>query len=509
MKISGMSAAAASAVAVSVALFLAVSAPLRAQEPRTLGGEQTVQGGGESRELSVESVDLERLHGLMRAAEEGLAYVPGELLVRFKPGMSVEGQAGALRVLSLPSGASRSRWIGDILHVRSQDLDDPEHAAKLLESQPEVLYAHPNYLMHLTKTPNDPLYSEQWNMGAINLPQAWDINPGSRSDVVVAVIDSGLTTGEGTFGLRLWAGPTGFRTFGVPFARTADFAHDRVVNGRDFVFGVTPLFDAVGHGTHVAGTVAQQTDNALGYAGVAYSATIMPLKVCIGYWDLQIYMGIVGEPGFVDTSFTGGCPTDAVVAALRYAADQGAEVANMSLGGSTATPAYLDALRYAVGKGTFVAMAAGNEALVGNPTAYPASYAAQVAGAVAVGAVNRALVRSNYSNFGSYVEIAAPGGDSQNRIWQVHPNPADIDSDLLVPRFDRYVGVGLAGTSMASPHIAGVAALLYSQGITDPAAIEAAMTRFATDLGSAGRDDDFGHGLVDARATLRGLGVAR
>jgi serine protease len=88
-------------------------------------------------------------------------------------------------------------------------------------------------------------------------------------------------------------------------------------------------------------------------------------------------------------------------------------------------------------------------------------------------------------------------------------NQADLNPFLLSPRFDRYVERGLQGTSMAAPHVAGVAALLYSQGITNPAAIEAALKRFARDLGPPGCDDEYGYGLVDARAALRGLGVVR
>jgi serine protease len=107
------------------------------------------------------------------------------------------------------------------------------------------------------------------------------------------------------------------------------------------------------------------------------------------------------------------------------------------------------------------------------------------------------------------VELAAPGGDSSGYVWQVVPWSSDLSTSLSSPRYDRYTSGGKSGTSMATPHVAGVAALLYNQGVTKPAAIEAALKRFARDLGPAGRDDEYGYGLVDARATLRGLGVAR
>lgn len=96
-----------------------------------------------------------------------------------------------------------------------------------------------------------------------------------------------------------------------------------------------------------------------------------------------------------------------------------------------------------------------------------------------------------------------------NDVWQVGPLQADLRFQLLSPRFERYQPYGVSGTSMAAPHISGVAALVYSQGITRPAAIETALKRYARDLGATGRDDEYGYGLVDARATLRGMGVAK
>jgi serine protease len=167
-----------------------------------------------------------------------------------------------------------------------------------------------------------------------------------------------------------------------------------------------------------------------------------------------------------------------------------------------------------VSRGAFVAIAGGNDAEEGNPPSYPAVYAADFAGAMSVAAVAPSLRRARYSNTGSYIEIAAPGGSlygpDSEQVWQMLPNAADLGFfPRLSPSFSRYDPGFLAGTSMASPHVAAVAALLYSQGITNPAAIEAAIKRFARDLGAPGRDDEFGYGLVDARAALRGMGVVR
>jgi serine protease len=470
----------------------------------------------EAEPIRFEAQNHERTVALAEALANGLPYVPGELLVRFRPGAEPREQASVLRLLRTEVRPENSRWIGDLLHLSGLDQVNPVQMAETLQRQPEVLYAQPNFIRPLKSVPNDPNYTQQWHFDAINLPRAWDINPGGRSEIIVAVLDSGLTTTTDTFAARIWTGRN-FQLFAVPFSRASDFDHARVRQGREFGFSwVTPngeslLFDAGGHGSHVAGTISQHTNNQLGFAGVAYATTLLPLKVCTSYWDLQLQFGARGIPGIV-SPFAGGCSDDAMTEALRYAADNGARIINISIGGPGAAPAVAEALRYAVGRGAFVAIAAGNEALDGNPTSYPAAYAQEIDGVVAVGAVNRALTRARYSNFGPYVELVAPGGDdgpSANDVWQVGPLQSDLRFELLSPRFDRYQSLGLSGTSMAAPHVAGVAALLYSQGITSPAAIEAALKKFARDLGPSGRDDEYGFGLIDARAALRGMGVVR
>ena len=462
----------------------------------------------------------QRLEALVSAFREGRSYVPGEVLVQFRSGVPQVAQLSALRVLRADTTRSQFEWIGDTLRMSGLVGEDPERAAQILERQPEVLFAQPNYIRSLHAIPNDTFYSSQWHMDLIQMPQAWEINRSAAANVTVAVLDSGFTNVQGTFGFRVWNGSS-FGIFGVSFAPASDFDHSRIRAGSEFTLtgpwstagGQPLLWDAVGHGTHVAGTIAEQTNNASGYAGIANGATLLPVKVCFGAWDLQLALATVGLPGRVAPD-VGGCTDDSIAQGIRYAADNGAKIINLSAGGPTASPLALEALRYAVQRGAFVAISAGNSGHTGNPTNYPAAYAAQLDGVVSVASVTRNRERAFYSTFGPSVELAAPGGAGDagpvNDVWQVHPDENDLDiTRRVAPTFTRYVGKNMAGTSMASPHVAGVAALMYSQGINNPAAIESALKQFAVDLGHAGRDDEYGHGLIDARRSLRGLGVAK
>ncbi|PWT81532.1 MAG: hypothetical protein C5B57_10235, partial [Blastocatellia bacterium] len=220
-----------------------------------------------------------------------------------------------------------------------------------------------------------------------------------------------------------------------------------------------------------------------------------------------------------------------VARGIRYAVDNGAKVLNLSLGregppdcGTRPTagcaPAVEDAVKYAVSKGAFLAFAAGNEFEEGNPTEVFAEIASRVGGAVSVAAIDRSKNHAWYSNTGSWVELAAPGGSfrgfpASGGILQQTLHPDFVETFLepvarfTAPRFDVLAYVYYTGTSQATPHVSGVAAMLMQQGITNPAAIEAALEKFATDLGDSGRDPVFGYGLIEARNTLRGLGLTK
>jgi serine protease len=373
--------------------------------------------------------------------------------------------------------------------------------------------------MHPMFVPNDPLYAEQWNFPAIDMERAWDLNPGAAPSIVVAVIDSGVAYRNAVLrrNIPAWRGTDGVTVFSfpalgtvdIPFAAAPDLAGpDRFVAPRDFIWNDTDPLDLDGHGTHVAGTIGQLTNNSVGVAGMAFNVRIMPVKVIDSIWD-----DILGSP------FEG---TDDVVArGVHYAVDNGAKVLNLSIGrAGPPSPLLQEAIVYATSHGAFVAIAAGNDFEDGNPTEWPAAYAPSIQGAVAVGAIGRDRQRAYYSSTGPYVELVAPGGNQRiggttAGILQQTYDFAFVDTYVNgptrygPPRFDIFSYQFLQGTSMSTPHVAGFAALLMQQGITSPDAIEAAMEKFATDLGPAGMDPQYGYGLINPRASLRGLGLAK
>lgn len=451
------------------------------------------------------------------AAERKLAYMPGQVLVKFRSNVGRAGQQRALANVGSQPNITGATWIGDVALIKDPVELDSEVLAQQLRAQPEVLYAEPNYLQHTMSDPNDPSYAlRQTNFSTIGMSRAWDISAGGSSSLIVAVVDTGVTTVPvQTLPVSTWNG-SAIVPYAAPIGMSTDFDASRFVSPRDFTISASNppaiAIDTDGHGTHTASTIGENSNNNFSLAGIAYNVKIMPLKACQSYWDVQFARSAAGTPGFAPAN-SGGCPTAATSAAVRFAADNGAKIINYSIGGNSVSQTMQDAMNYAVSKGVFVAISNGNDFEDGNLPSYPAAYASAINGAMAVAATNSQERRSYYSTTGSYTEIAAPGGDSRVGILIFQTTLRVSDSNeaagVIFPRFDRYDEVGYQGTSMAAPHVAGIAALIMSRGVTDPAQIESILRQSAKDIGTAGRDNEFGFGLVQPFRALFGQGIRR
>jgi serine protease len=306
--------------------------------------------------------------------------------------------------------------------------------------------------------PNDPKYKFQWHMRQIGMPEAWKLEDGA--DVVVAVLDTGVA----------------YEKYGR-FHEVEDLAGTTYVDPYDFVDNDKHANDEHGHGTHVSGTIAQRTNNGVGVAGVARNAKIMPLKV----------LGANGSGSVAG-----------IADAIRYAADHGADVINMSLGGPFPSRVMKKAVEYAYKKGVVIVAAAGNESR--NKVGYPAGYP----GVIAVAATQFDEATTFYSNSGKDVDIAAPGGNTQ--VDQNGDGMPDgvLQNTIVIRDPTKSDYFGFMGTSMASPHVAGVAALVVAQGVTDPAAVEKILVETARQpTAQKYVRDRYGAGIVDAPAAIR------
>jgi serine protease len=464
-----------------------------------------------------------------RIGASAAPYTPGKVIVKFKDGVSATARAAAMSRVTPAARATLTSTRPAHANFDLVDIaaaEDAEAAAQALRQSADVEYAQAAYRVRPRSVPNDKFYPLQWNLPLIDLERAWDIQPAAAGAMTIAVLDSGIAFTDATVTANAYAFTdeegTLYPALGeitLRFVAATELgASSRFVDPYDFIWNDEMPVDMDGHGTHVSGTLGQLTNNALtgtgdttnggGTAGVAFNVKLMPVKVIDGAWDV-----IFGSPN---------AGTDDVVArGIRYATDHGANVINMSIGRTgPSSPVVEDAIRYAVSQGVFVAIAGGNGFDEGNDTEVIAEIASRVAGAVSVAAVTRSKGHASYSTTGSWIELAAPGGSfdqggAQDGVLQQTLDLDLVDRFLLppsrysMPRFDALAYYYFVGTSQATPHVSGVAAMLMQQGITSPAAVESALQRFAVDLGESGRDATFGFGLVSARAALRGLGLAR
>jgi type VII secretion-associated serine protease mycosin len=317
---------------------------------------------------------------------------------------------------------------------------DKPTAAKLIKQGQSASHAvgvELDAVVSATAVPSgtDPYRTQQWDLGKISAGDAWTRSTGAG--VTVAVLDTGVD------------------------ASHPDLA-GKVLTGYDVLTGKSGVStDPAGHGTHVAGTIAAVTGNGVGVASVAPDARILPIRV----------LGADGK-GYMSDTATG----------IVYAADHGANVINMSLGGSAQVAAVTNAIAYARSKGVVVVAAAGNSRADGSPTSWPGADP----GVIGVAATDSTDQVASYSNAGSYVDVAAPGSSIASTY------PVALGSYVF-----------MSGTSMASPHVAALAALIdaYRPGLS-PEQVEKAIESTAVDLGPSGRDNDYGYGRINAVAAL-------
>ncbi len=334
----------------------------------------------------------------------------------------------------------------------------PEMLSKLtkaLTAEEEIEYAEPNFLYQAYFKPNDPMYESQWHMRMLNMEKAWELAAGEGA--VVAIIDTGVAYED-------------YKDKKGTYHRVSDLAQTKFVPGYDFIDDDEHANDDNSHGTHVTGTVAQSTHNKVGVAGVAYKASIMPLKVLSKY----------GYGNIAD-----------IAEAIVFAADHGAHVINMSLGGGGESKLMREAIEYAYKKGVTIICAAGNEGRSG--ASYPAAYPY----AIGVSSVGPDGELAPYSNYGKGVDIAAPGGNTRvKREYGVLQNTIGR-SDPTKDSYEYF-----QGTSMASPHVAGVAALIVSAGVKDPAKVEEILLKTATKKDDVSK---YGAGIVNAETALNAV----
>ncbi|WP_456845005.1 S8 family serine peptidase, partial [Cellulomonas sp. P5_C6] len=359
-------------------------------------------------------------------------YAPGHVLVRFADSTTSSQQRSALSSV----GGSREGTIAGtgFVEVAVGD-DDPQTVADALADDPRVAEVQVDHVRHATAWTNDPLLSYTWPyMDLTRMPRAWDVSTGSG--VVVAVLDTGVSA-------------------------THEDLTGSVLPGIDLVDGDSDATDEHGHGTLVAGIVAAHGNNGKGIAGTAYGAKILPVRVL---------------------DETGNGNDETIAEGISWAVAHGADVINLSLGGPEVAPLLRSAIVSAVAAGVVVVAAAGND---GTETPFfPAAYAPDIDGLLAVGATDDDGALTSFSSWGDWVSLTAPG-------WSI-----------VGPALDGGYASG-SGTSFAAPQVSGTAALVLAHAPTrTPAQVEAALVSTARDAGPRGVDDYYGSGVLDAAAAV-------
>lgn len=363
---------------------------------------------------------------------------PGRLIVDLTDN---DGRTNDADLLPLEAalGVDFTWTSADTLDEGLAQADVPDLAAALqaLNGNPLVEVAEPELPMQAFSYPDDPLYDKQWHMKAMGAPVGWATTPRGKG-IIVAVVDTGVTQVE-------------------------DLAGTKVLAGASFVPGVKTAADDNGHGTHCAGTIAQTTNNGVGLTGVAPEATILPVKVLSG-----------GGSGM----------SEWIAAGIDWAVDHDADVISLSLGGGYSA-VIENAVKKAHQRGVIVVAAAGNGGREG------VSYPGALVDAIGVSATGPDGSLAPYSSWGKGVDIAGPGGDKTKPGGGVWQDTVDGKGGHTYAEFQ--------GTSMATPHVAGAAAVLLSTGM-EPAAVERVLLDSAS--GTTSWDPKLGNGRLDLAAAL-------
>ncbi len=355
---------------------------------------------------------------------------------------------------------------------------DALELAHRISQDPDVEYAEPNYIYHSQLIPSDPFYStsgswgqsydDLWGVKSMNTESAWDLTLGEN--VVVAVIDSGVNRTHPDIQQNIWQNVSEIPNNNIDDDNNG-FIDD--VYGWSFASSSNDTGDIGGHGTHVAGSIASVLNNGEGIVGVAPGAKILPVK------------------GLTDQGF--GYNSD-LAASIIYAADMGADVINNSWGGSGQSQAIADAMRYAYSQGVSIVSAAGNE---NSPASrfFPAGYPETIT----VSALDAFNARADFSNWGMKLDVAAPGVDILS-LLSGDMDTSNVDQENIVNGNLWRAN----GTSMASPHVAGLVALILSRNPNlAPEQVRYILRNSAVDLDISGYDISFGYGLANATAALQ------